>query len=284
MVSPKKEKGKETYMKKTILIVMTVLVALVLAVSCSGSPKTQKKDSYTVTFKLKGCTCPEFEGEKKVQVKAGETVEEPISSTFTPNEPKYYKFAGWTKEGKQYDFNTPVNSDITLETYLEPLYSIGGRGEAYGLVFYENPNYNANSTDNNWKYLEVTAKDYGDSITGTEFAWGTKGVSVGTSTAINSGSTNTEKMSELTSSVAKNIWNKTGDGGKTDWYIPSKDELALIFKEVAAKGNGNFSGYYWSSSAKDNDSAWNLSTNESASGEHSASRDTKCHIRLIRKF
>ena len=260
-----------------------VIAALVLSVSCSNSGKTPKKDSYTVTFKLKGCTCPEYEGEKKVQVKAGETVEEPISSTFTPDEPKYYKFAGWRKDGKQYDFNTPVNSDITLETYLDPLYSIGGRGEAYGLVFYENPNYDPKSSDNNWKYLEVTDSDYGDSMTGTEFAWGTKGVSVETSTVVNSGSSNTEKMSKLESSVAKDIWGKTLVGDKKDWYIPSKDELALIFKEVAAKGNGNFSGYYWSSSANGNDSAWNLSSAEGAS-EHSDSRDAKCHIRLVRKF
>ena len=286
MFSPKKEKGKETYMKKTILIVMTVLAALVLAVSCSGSPKTQKKDSYTVTFDLKGGKCVGLDTNQTVE--AGDTIDEPNAYIPTAPDDKYYRFDYWAKaDGTEYNFSTTVTSDITLYAKYKDRYKVGEKDSpSGGYTFYENKNYVQDSSDpdKNWKYLEVSSKDYCDnSPTDTTFEWGSKEY-IETSTAVNSGSSNTEKMSKLTSSVAKNIWNQTGDGGKTDWYIPSKDELALIFKEVAAKGNGSFSGYYWSSSAKDNDSAWNLSTNESASGEHSASRDTKCHIRLIRKF
>jgi hypothetical protein len=272
-------------MKKTIFISIMVIAALVLSVSCSNSGKTPKNDSYTVTFDLRGGKCEGLD--TKQTVKAGDTVDEPVFVP-TASDDKYYRFDYWAKaDGTEYNFSTTVTSDITLHAKYKERYKVGEKDSpSGGYTFYENKNYVQGSTDpdKNWKYLEVSSKDYWENSTkDTTFEWGSK-ESIETSTAINSGSSNTEKMSKLTNSVAKNIWNKTRDGGKTDWYIPSKDELALIFKEVAAKGNGNFSGYYWSSSANGNDSAWNLSSAEGGSGEHSDSRDAKCHIRLIRKF
>jgi hypothetical protein len=47
-------------------------------------------------------------------------------------------------------------------------------------------------------------------------------------------------------------------GGYSDWYLPSKDELAQLYQNRVAIGNFAITdgGYYWSSSEYDNTTAW----------------------------
>jgi hypothetical protein len=46
-------------------------------------------------------------------------------------------------------------------------------------------------------------------------------------------------------------------GGFNDWFLPSKDELDLMYKNLKVKGLGDFaSSFYWSSSEGSNDEAW----------------------------
>jgi hypothetical protein len=45
--------------------------------------------------------------------------------------------------------------------------------------------------------------------------------------------------------------------GYSDWVLPNKDQLELIFKNLHQKGIGGFSSEdYWSSSEYDADYAW----------------------------
>lgn len=44
-------------------------------------------------------------------------------------------------------------------------------------------------------------------------------------------------------------------GGKTDWFVPSKDELDALFQQRVTVG-GTWSGYWWSSSQVDANNAW----------------------------
>ncbi|MDR2178157.1 MAG: DUF1566 domain-containing protein [Treponema sp.] len=47
-------------------------------------------------------------------------------------------------------------------------------------------------------------------------------------------------------------------GGYDDWFLPSIDELDLMFKNLRAKGLGEFgkASWYWSSSGHPGSNAW----------------------------
>jgi hypothetical protein len=46
-------------------------------------------------------------------------------------------------------------------------------------------------------------------------------------------------------------------GGYSDWRLPTKDELNLIYQNLRAKNIGNFGdGYYWSSLEYSNTAVW----------------------------
>ena len=56
---------------------------------------------------------------------------------------------------------------------------------------------------------------------------------------------------------AKKVCQNLVLNGHDDWYLPSKDELDQMYKNLKKKGLGGFaSEWYWSSSEYDSDSAW----------------------------
>ena len=276
-------------MKKTIFISIMIFAALVLSVSCSNSGKTPKNDSYTVTFDLKGGKCEGLD--TKQTVKAGDTVDEPVSSFPTAPDAKYYIFDEWQdKNGEKYDFSKPVTSDITIYAYYKPKYGIG-QSTGSGIVFYENKNYvqGSSDSDKNWKYLEVAKEDFKaivGNIDSDKLAWGSSGA-VETSTSAGKGYSNTKIIAEssLTSAIAKEVWEKTWNG-LSDWFIPSKDELVEIYKNYEKIKDAKISSAdYWTSSGDGNDNAWCLKFDGGTTPTpQSVSRSTECRVRLIRKF
>jgi hypothetical protein len=47
------------------------------------------------------------------------------------------------------------------------------------------------------------------------------------------------------------------EGGYTDWYLPAKNELGLLYTNLATNGIGSFGpNYYWSSTEESAQSAW----------------------------
>jgi hypothetical protein len=78
-----------------------------------------------------------------------------------------------------------------------------------------------------------------------------------TSMYIGTGSANTRAISSQAGLVlddyAAKLCNFYSGGGKTDWFLPSKDELYELYmqKDVV----GGFDGSYWSSSENSNDRA-----------------------------
>jgi hypothetical protein len=79
--------------------------------------------------------------------------------------------------------------------------------------------------------------------------WGCEGTSMTTLNIVGSGLVNTETIyvSCPDAGIAARICYDAEINGYTDWYLPSKDELDLVYQNQAAIGGFN-NGLYWSSS------------------------------------
>ena len=137
-------------------------------------------------------------------------------------------------------------------------YSIGDTGPAGGLVFYDKGYYS-----DGWRYLEVTPSDIGNYMFGYYKSSG-KNYMLGTSKVIGTGRYNTERLVEHMDIEGKAYSSESGlsteeytakkcldysYGGYEDWFLPSQEELHMIYENLYKEGLGNFSGGdYWSSS------------------------------------
>jgi len=124
-------------------------------------------------------------------------------------------------------------------------YKIGDTGPAGGIVFFDR-----GFTGDGWRYLEAAPA-------GAEFTaeWGTYGIDViNTMTTVGSGKQNTNlivnKLIETGEiNRAAQICNALDVNGYKDWFLPSKDELNVMYINLQKKGLGDFSNnMYWSSS------------------------------------
>ena len=100
--------------------------------------------------------------------------------------------------------------------------------------------------------------------------WGCEGTFVsGTSTAVGTGMANTNAIVSKcsVSGIAARICSDLVLNGKSDWYLPSKDELNLIHQNLYLQNTGNLQmNRYWSSSEYNGQFAWcqffNLNLNQ----------------------
>lgn len=145
---------------------------------------------------------------------------------------------------------TIVFAVLTMNTVIfaqeSKTYKVGDTGPAGGIIFFDR-----GFTDDGWQYLEAAPAE-------TEWSgiqWGAfQQDVVGTSTAVGNGKRNTQVIVEHLN--RKNETNRAAQlcvdlnfCGFTDWFLPSKDELALMFQNLKMKGLGGFAdAWYWSSS------------------------------------
>ncbi len=126
--------------------------------------------------------------------------------------------------------------------------AIGDTGPAGGIVFY--------ITHGGAHGLEAAPADQSKSR-GAE--WGCYGTNIpgADGTAVGTGAQNTTDILAgcTTSGIAAALANDYELHGYTDWFLPSKDELDLLYQQKDVVG-GFASNYYWSSSEDDSDFAW----------------------------
>ncbi|MFZ3085623.1 MAG: DUF1566 domain-containing protein, partial [Candidatus Hydromicrobium sp.] len=130
---------------------------------------------------------------------------------------------------------------------------IGDTGPAGGRIFYVNPDY---ETDD-WHYLEAAPAN----TEWTDIQWSNiENASAGaTATAVGTGKANTQTIVNIqgSGSYAAQLCNDLTLGEYSDWFLPSKDELNLMYVNLQVSGLGGFaSWYYWSSSEYNADLAW----------------------------
>ena len=174
------------------------------------------------------------------------------------------------------------------------VYSIGDAGPAGGLVFYDKGFYS-----DGWRYLEAAPSDI-DSFAFGYYRPDKENNVVGTATAIGSGRYNTENLKKHMDMDGKAYSESSGENvkeyaarkcldyeyrGYDDWYLPGKDELNLMYKNLHRNGLGSFaySNYsYWSSSEYNAYVAWRRNFYDGSQGNYS--RDFENYVRPVRAF
>jgi hypothetical protein len=136
-------------------------------------------------------------------------------------------------------------------------YTVGATGPAGGFIFY----INQNAAVDGWTYLEAAPSDQNGSSSG--IYWGGYGTTTGaTGTAVGTGKTNTAKIvsvltSATTTDCAAKLCSSLTIGGYSGWFLPSMDELNLMYTNLYKADLGGFShGLYWSSSEYYANDAW----------------------------
>ncbi|GHV80544.1 hypothetical protein AGMMS49944_23350 [Spirochaetia bacterium] len=139
-------------------------------------------------------------------------------------------------------------------------YRIGDSGPAGGLIFYDKGN-----NSDGWRYLEAAPKDLGVAQWGWYENEKRGPVVSGTGAEIGRGRRNTQLIVDALkdggyTGRAAQLCTSFNYGGYADWFMPSKDELDLMYKNLALKGIGGFTGgYYWSSSVQGDPDNVNIS-------------------------
>ena len=117
--------------------------------------------------------------------------------------------------------------------------------------------------------------------------WGCYGTFRGTSTVLGSGAANTTILSTCgeNSIAAKRAVSFNG-GGFTDWYLPSKDELNLLYINKNLVGASGFvhqyGDNYWTSTDNSYGYAYYQDFNDGS--QQGQDKNTQMHVRAIRTF
>jgi len=117
-------------------------------------------------------------------------------------------------------------------------------------------------------------------------SWGCSGTTInGTGTSVGIGSANTTAIVSgcSTSGIAARLCDNLVSNGYSDWYLPSLNELSLMYTNLKVQGLGSFtSAYYWSSSQYSSTNGYVQSF--TANSNAIASKSSSYRVRAIRSF
>jgi hypothetical protein len=164
-------------------------------------------------------------------------------------------------------------------------YAIGDLGPAGGVIFYDNPKRAADG----WRYLEAAPVDQSLGAT-----WGCfrRSIPGARGTAIGTGAQNTADILAActepgTAAQLCATYTLSGIGG---WFLPSRDELAALYENLKARGDGDFQDEgmadnceYWSSSQQTTDMAVHIDFADNGR-QHYDDKDYRRRVRAVRRF
>ncbi len=188
---------------------------------------------------------------------------------------------------------TNCDNDICNNCYNDKYHlSIRDIGPAGGLIFY----INSNADKDGWKYLEAAPSE-------TEWAdkrWGMRGGLVDCIlTTIGDGKSNTNEivswLDNNTDDTYGDVSNKTDRAaylcyeleynGFSDWFLPSRDELAKMYENCLCSGfvcENNDGSLYWSSSEVNANASWVIHYLNGY--QYGNDKDSLRRVRAIRSF
>jgi hypothetical protein len=164
-------------------------------------------------------------------------------------------------------------------------YAIGDTGPAGGVIFYENPNDAADG----WRYLEAAPFDQS---AGTKWGCFRKALAGARGTAVGTGKQNTQDILAACSEpdTAAALCANLSVNGVCGWFLPSRDELAWMYRNLKTKGVGDFRDggvadnfTYWASSEETADMAAHIDFADHGR-QHVDDKDFPRRVRAIRAF
>jgi hypothetical protein len=178
--------------------------------------------------------------------------------------------------GYQESIKVDLQFDTTVSAGFG--YAIGDYGPAGGRIFYVKEHYTEG-----WRYLECASADVGT------MQWGLNGTDLsGTGTQVGTGKQNTQILFERMYQTgernrAAQLCVVYNEGGYSDWFLPSRNELDLIFRNLQSDSYVTLTdNYYWSSSQYDATSSWCQKFQDGSQG-YGNKNYTFC-VRPIRRF
>jgi DUF1680 family protein len=163
-------------------------------------------------------------------------------------------------------------------------YRPGDTGPAGGFIFYENPNY----AKDGWRYLEAAPFDQS---AGAKWGCFRQPIEGARGTAIGTGEQNTRDMLKgcTEPGTAARLCADLSVNGVRGWFLPSRDELALMYRNLKAAGIGDFRDggvadnfSYWASSQQTTDMAAHIDFAD-LGRQHGDDKDFPRRVRAIRK-
>lgn len=157
--------------------------------------------------------------------------------------------------------NPPKNIKLKKSCQDTATYAVGDEGPAGGIVFYDKGSYSQG-----WRYAEAAPNDL------TNFEWGCANTTIANtqSSLIGKGMFNSGSILNFHDAltdfytnpvVCSNLNNGTVAAketlayqlnGRKDWFLPTENELALLYTNLHLQSLGNFTnGMYWSSTEND---------------------------------
>ena len=175
-----------------------------------------------------------------------------------------------------------INARGVTKVSFGGVFTVGQPGPAGGIVFFDKGSYS-----DGWRYLEAASAD----IAGTA-EWGAFERDVGrTTTGRGSGRRNTQIIADYLKETgetgrAAQVTQEFRQGGYADWFLPSKDELNLLYVNLKQRGLGRFqNGMYWSSSESDRYIAWVQNFGDGGQWNDSDGYKSRPrYVRAIRQF
>ena len=150
--------------------------------------------------------------------------------------------------------------------------------------------------------MEASPSDIGEYVFGYYRPDGTNTNMIGTALVIGTGRYNTERLYDHLDIDGKAYSNHSGEatyaeyaakkcldysyGGYDDWFLPSKDEVNLMYQNLHKRGLGSFANSdYWSSSENGDYYAWKQDFVYGAEFDGNYyHRNNNLYVRAVRAF